>query len=523
MPKPDFTKLGYFDRTIDNGIVAAIPSGSLPKFIKVRLPGSDGPVIDVWWTGNPALAVDQTVSIRYSAGNQAQYSISGGGSGAGKVSSLDAPDGNPAPAWSVDNSGNLTNPGSGTLDGTAVSAATETARGTLEIATQTETNTGTDDARAVTPLKLKTRIQTLDAAKVSKLISPDGSIDPAWNVDNSGVLLNSGGGQLDLQGTPEGLILDGDGDTAIDSFTDDTINFTVNGTIAAVITASGLDFPNGGTLNAGEVDGLHPCEGRLTLTSGTAVTTTDVTAATTIYFTPFGGNNLGLYNGSKWLNLTFTEKSISLSGFTASKPSDVFAYISSGAVAIERLEWTNDTTRATALTFQDGVLVKSGATDRRYIGTFRTTATTGQCEDSDLHRYVWNRYNQVEKTLFVSNASGHTYDSTTVRAFNGGGSAVSSVLFIVGVVIHAFNVGVNASLTRVAGDSTQFIGVGLNTNTAHTTQAAWATTGTINGHLVDRSFIPALGLNELWITESGGNTGTDPTYNNAGLKAMVKC
>jgi hypothetical protein len=35
-----------------------------------------------------------------------------------------------------------------------VPAATESARGTAELATQAETNTGTDDARIVTPLKL---------------------------------------------------------------------------------------------------------------------------------------------------------------------------------------------------------------------------------------------------------------------------------------------------------------------------------------------------------------------------------
>ena len=42
-----------------------------------------------------------------------------------------------------------------------LSAATETASGIIEIATQTETNTGTDDVRAVTPLKMATRISAL--------------------------------------------------------------------------------------------------------------------------------------------------------------------------------------------------------------------------------------------------------------------------------------------------------------------------------------------------------------------------
>ena len=43
----------------------------------------------------------------------------------------------------------------------ALSAASETVSGRIEIATQTETNTGTDDVRAVTPLKLATNISAL--------------------------------------------------------------------------------------------------------------------------------------------------------------------------------------------------------------------------------------------------------------------------------------------------------------------------------------------------------------------------
>jgi hypothetical protein len=43
----------------------------------------------------------------------------------------------------------------------ALSASSETVSGRIEIATQTETNTGTDDVRAVTPLKLASNITTL--------------------------------------------------------------------------------------------------------------------------------------------------------------------------------------------------------------------------------------------------------------------------------------------------------------------------------------------------------------------------
>ena len=41
-------------------------------------------------------------------------------------------------------------------------AAAEGTSGVLELATQAETDAGTDDARAVTPLKLKVRLDNLD-------------------------------------------------------------------------------------------------------------------------------------------------------------------------------------------------------------------------------------------------------------------------------------------------------------------------------------------------------------------------
>ena len=135
--------------------------------------------------------------------------------------------------------------------------------------------------------------------------------------------------------------------------------------------------------------------GRITLSTGVPVTTSDVTAATTIYFTPYQGNNISLYDGSAiWNVISFTELSIAVPATTATMY-DVFCYNNSGAATLEVLAWTNDTTRATALVLQNGVYVKSGATTRRYLGSFRTTGVSGQTEDSVANRFVWNYYNRV--------------------------------------------------------------------------------------------------------------------------------
>jgi hypothetical protein len=196
---------------------------------------------------------------------------------------------------------------------------------------------------------------------------------------------------------------------------------------------------------------LGTVNGRLTLTSATPVTTDDVTAATTLYFTPYKGNNLALFDGYIWKYYSFSEISISLSGKTASKPHDVFVYDDAGVLTLELLEWTNDTTRATALVYQNGVLVKSGATTRRYLGTIRTTATTGQCEDSKAKRFVWNYYNRIQRFMQCNEETAHNY-SGAYRLWNNSTTG-NQVAQVVGVVEEPLDAKLTALLQSGAGGS----------------------------------------------------------------------
>lgn len=157
------------------------------------------------------------------------------------------------------------------------------------------------------------------------------------------------------------------------------------------------------------------CQGRLTLTSGTAVTTSDVTGATSVYLTPYNGNRLRLYNGSRWRWYSFSELTLALGTLTSGKNYDVFVYDNAGTLTLEAVAWTDDTTRATALTTQDGIYVKNGATGRLYLGTFRTTSTT-TTEDSDTKRFLWNQYNRAKRRLLVVDTTDTwTYGTATWR------------------------------------------------------------------------------------------------------------
>ena len=171
---------------------------------------------------------------------------------------------------------------------------------------------------------------------------------------------------------------------------------------------------------------------RLTLTSGTAVTTADVTGAETIYLTPFDGNRIWLYDGTVWVAYALSE--ISGDVPDAAQMNDVFVYDNSGTLTLDIVAWTNDTTRATALALQDGVLVKTGALGRRYVGSFYSDITgNGQTEDSAANRYVWNYYNRKFRPMkaALETTNTWTYTSTTIRQANA--NTANQLNFCIGV------------------------------------------------------------------------------------------
>ena len=215
---------------------------------------------------------------------------------------------------------------------------------------------------------------------------------------------------------------------------------------------------------------LGVCEGRLTLTSGTPVTTADVTDAETLYFTAYKGNRIALYDGTNWVVRTFSEASIDVPD--ATNCYDVFAYDSSGTVTLELTAWTNTTTRATALTTQNGVYVKTGALTRRYLGTFYcTTAGNGQIDDaggitSTADRYLWNYYNRVRRVMRINNINNWNYTTATIRQANN--SSANQVNFVEGVIEDAVSAFLCASVSNTNVNVGVQVGIGNNSTTTMT-------------------------------------------------------
>lgn len=131
-----------------------------------------------------------------------------------------------------------------------------------------------------------------------------------------------------------------------------------------------------------------------------------------IKFTPYKGDRISLYDGSKWVDVSFTEQSV------AAAAGEVYAYLSSGACAIE-------TGAAAAGVFdtQNGVLVKTGSPTRKWLGSLGATTAdfwhqlpvaNGQA----VSRTLWNYYNQIPMFCQIANITSHTYNSATFRQWN---------------------------------------------------------------------------------------------------------
>lgn len=222
------------------------------------------------------------------------------------------------------------------------------------------------------------------------------------------------------------------------------------GASTAATARTNLDVPSNAELAAISAlvsalgGAINPPGGRLTLTTAVPVMTSDVTAATTVYYTPYIHGNAHLYNGTSWAVHTFTELSQTLADSTKSPAAtsadnnyDMFLWDDAGTKRCTRgPAWTTATDRsASPHTSQNGVRVNTnaitngpGALKGLYVGTIRTNAsnqvafmpaTAAAAGGGACQLYVWNMYNRVDLgAVSKDSTDSWVYTTATIRAAN---------------------------------------------------------------------------------------------------------
>jgi hypothetical protein len=296
---------------------------------------------------------------------------------------------------------------------------------------------------------------------------------------------------------------------------------TAAGTAGQVLISNGASDPTWS--NAGIIRNM--ADGRLTTESGAPVSTADRSDQATIYYTPYVGNMIALYDGStKWDALTFAETSFAVPA-TNGKPYDVFAYNNAGTMALETLIWTSATARATALVRQDGVLVKTGDTTRRYVGSFYPYANS-KVMDTLRQRHLFNCDNRVTRPMKVLEGTANwTYTTTTWRQVNA--AATNQLEVLAGLAegtieITALHTASNTSTTPV----TVLTSIGADVTNAPSTScnmfqgtAITITTPLFAGLFASLTHQPAVGFHFYAWLEISAASGTTTWYGNGGSMA----
>lgn len=242
-------------------------------------------------------------------------------------------------------------------------------------------------------------------------------------------------------------------------------------------------------------------EGYLSLEDGVAFSTTNQTAKSTLYLVPVNGtgSQVGLSNGTTCIYYTLTQRSLDLSALSNNTNYDIWLYDNSGTLTLAHTAWTNDTTRATALTTVNGFYVKSGATTYRYVGTIRTSAA-GQCEDSDSKRFVWNYYNRRLRYLQKEvNSSSHTYNSSAWRAWNN--DTTNRFSYVIGVLEETGHFGIGSDLIATSAGDVPKITAAIN-GTASGTAAKHTIPQMSTVSLSGPLFFPSAGYHYLEAQEA---------------------
>lgn len=246
-------------------------------------------------------------------------------------------------------------------------------------------------------------------------------------------------------------------------------------------------------------------QGRLTSQSGTPVLAADVASATAVYYTPYVGNLIPIYNGSTMVPTAFSELTLFLNAAHSTNTIyDVFVWSNAGVLGIVTgPAWTNSGAGAgargsgastTQLTRVNGLWVNAvsmtgrngsstynvGANSGTYVGSIFIDGSAGQvtCHvtwGQSRKWGVWNAYNRAPVYLKAgdSTASWISNNASAVHAANA--NSANSITVFAGLAEETveFEAGSRISATlNTNNEAVGQIGIGFNSTTTNSGKIA---------------------------------------------------
>lgn len=404
---------------------------------------------------------------------------------------------------------------------------------------------------------------SFEAVVTGQVLEPDHVnryIDPVNDLQKFREGTLPGQGDLDLGGhglknlsagsaTSPALTFDGDSDTGFFSPEGESLGVSTAGIERARFDAQGLSVSGlrmesgagSGKVLTSDAAGIATwqvastgvtlnsiCEGRLTAVASEPVSATEVHTGSTLYYTPHVGNQIALFDGSSWPVRTFSQISKSVTGLTASTLYDVFACWTGSGVDLEFQAWSTLTARGTGLALQDGVLVKSGAADRRYLGTICTISSGGtRIADSLARRLVWNASHRTPRPLRILESAGSwTWLSPTWHYANS--NSANRVEVVAGLAGPAI---INLSLHHnvIFGTAPVYSGIGRDSSSAVLSECLGKRSYSNQLYAFHCEAVPEGFHYYAWLERGNGNVntfyGTDgaPSLIQSGMVGFYHC
>jgi hypothetical protein len=279
------------------------------------------------------------------------------------------------------------------------------------------------------------------------------------------------------------------------------------------------------------------------------VLTNTVSGATTIYYTPYQGNQVPVWNGNAWtilycpeLTNVTTQTASSNAGpaiVAASSNYDLFVWSNSGTCTLTRGPlWTNNTTRSNTLTYQNGILVNNsgitngpGANNGTFVGTVHSNGSStidyifgaAALGGTACSLQVWNEYNRVLTPCAVTdNGAGYSYTSATIRQARA--SAGNQISFVLGQQEDAVSFAYNTEASIAASGSVT-TGVGFDSTTTYGIQPFKnGSSNSITSNVTSGMWAIGIGTHTLSANEStdGTNGGTLDQVSLNSLTAQIR-